>query len=98
VLFLGDMDEMLQQSLAPAFPLRGEGYAESQQMGLFRSYDHDPVAEQATILLQYKAMVARVDGIAEITAGPGKQKDFPFDGNHLVQVSVAHAPDSRQFL
>jgi hypothetical protein len=43
-------------------------------------------------------MVARVDGIAEITAGPGKQKDFPFDGNHLVQVSVAHAPDSRQFL
>ena len=91
-------DEMTQQFFTPALPLRFRRNTERQQMCFFRPDCHYAISKDMSILLQYPAMIACVERIAEIARSPRKKKNFPFNRHHCIEVGRYHSPYSGRFL
>src|SRR5687768_14819099 len=93
-----NLDELSQQSFAPALPLRSRRDAEGQQMSFFRSDRHHAISKNMAFMLQHEAMIAGVNRIAEIAGSPWEKKNFPFDSDNCVQVCRNHPSYSRHIL
>ena len=85
-LLSGDLNEMPQQSFAPALPLGAGSNAESQQMSFFRSDCHHAITKQMTIQIQYQAMIAGLMESLKLPRVQGKRKTSRSNGYNRVQI------------